>query len=314
VKRFLLIISALVLPAVSPAHAWNALGHRVVADIAWEQLSPKRQKEIVDILRRHPRFDEDFAKEMPSDVDEDRWIFQQAAVWPDIARGFKGEDLRLYNHPTWHYVNIPVFIGPDRAISVNRSMEFPTPLDQSQWNVAQAVKHCLLTLASSAAPQEKALAICWLNHLVGDLHQPLHGAALFCDRFPEGDRGGNSIPVNQGRNLHSLWDGLLGRRDRPNDVKREVAELRARPELWKVQTDGNVEAWLKESNELAKSFAYSPMIIEAVNQPGELPPINLPESYLKAAGEKARERLVTAGLRLARELGRTSPNNKRQAD
>ena len=71
------------------------------------------------------------------------------------------------DHPTWHYVNIPVFIGPERAISVNRSMEYPTELDQSQWNVAQAVKHCLLTLASSASPQDKALAICWLNHLVG---------------------------------------------------------------------------------------------------------------------------------------------------
>jgi hypothetical protein len=298
VTRFWLIISALVLPAVSPVHAWNALGHRVVADIAWAQLTPERRKEIVDVLRRHPRFDEDFAKEMPSDVDEDRWIFQQAAVWPDIARGFKGEDLKTYNHPTWHYVNLPVFVGSDRPISANQSMDYPTPLDQSQWNVAQAVKHCLLTLASSASPQDKALAICWLNHLNGDLHQPLHGAALFCERFPEGDRGGNSIPVIQGRNLHSLWDNLLGRRDRPNDVKREVSELHARLELWKVRTDGTVEDWIKESNELAKSFVYSPMIIEAVNQPGELQPINLSREYLEAAGERARQRIVEAGLRL----------------
>jgi hypothetical protein len=164
--------------------------------------------------------------------------------------------------------------------------------------VAQAVKHCLLTLASSASPQDKALAICWLNHLIGDLHQPLHGAALFCERFPEGDRGGNSIPVIQGRNLHSLWDGLLGRRDRPNDVKREVAELRARPELWKVQSGGSVEDWIKESNQLSKSFVYSPVILDAVNQPGELQKISLPREYLEQAGEHARQRIVAAGLRL----------------
>src|SRR5687768_11252541 len=151
-----LALSLLILTAsLSPAHAWNALGHRVVADIAWEQLTPERRKEIVDILRRHPRFDEDFAKEMPSDVDEDRWIFQQAAVWPDIARRFKGEDLKTYNHPTWHYVNLPVFLGPERPISANCSMEYPTQLDQSQWNVAQAVKHCVSALTSSPTPQDK---------------------------------------------------------------------------------------------------------------------------------------------------------------
>jgi len=110
-------------------------------------------------------------------------------------------------------------------------------------------------------------------------------------------RSGNSIPTIQGRNLHALWDGLLGRRHRPNDVKREVAELRERPMLWKVDTESGVEAWIQEGHELAKTFAYDPIILKAVQQPGELAPINLPESYLKAAGEKARHRIVAAGLR-----------------
>jgi hypothetical protein len=282
---------------VSSAHAWNALGHRVVADIAWEQLSPERRKEIVDILRRHPRFDEDFAKKMPRDVDEDRWIFRVAGHRARV-QGRGPESLQPSDLALRQRASIP---RPERPISANCSMDYPTPLDQSQWNVAQAVKHCVLTLTSAATPQDKAVAICWLNHLIGGLHQPLHGAALFCDRFPEGDRGGNSIPTVQGRNLHSLWDGLLGRCDRPNDVKREVAELRARPELWKKQDEGNlVEAWINESNELAKYFVYCPPIIQAVNEPGELPKINLPREYLEAAGEHARRRIVTAGLRLSK--------------
>jgi hypothetical protein len=43
--------------------------------------------------RRHPRFDADFAGKMTDDVlkadkaTQDRWIFQHAAYWPDIARG-----------------------------------------------------------------------------------------------------------------------------------------------------------------------------------------------------------------------------------
>jgi hypothetical protein len=175
----------------------------------------------------------------------------------------------------------------------------PTRLDPEKWNVAQAVKHCQATLVGDGPPSDKALACCWLLHLVGDLHQPLHSTALISERFPTGDRGGNSIPTVQGGNLHALWDGLLGRRHRPNDVKREVAELRERSELWKVDTECNVEAWIQESHELAKSFAYSPQIIEAVKQPGDLQKINLPREYLSAAGEHARRRIVAAGLRLA---------------
>jgi hypothetical protein len=171
----------------------------------------------------------------------------------------------------------------------------PSPTRQ----FAQAVAYCRKVIASDAPPNQKALAYCWLFHLVGDLHQPLHSTALVCERFPNGDRGGNSIPTVQGRNLHALWDGLLGRQHRPNDVQREVAELEQRPALWKLDTKCGVEAWIQESHELAKTFAYDPIILKAVEQPGELRPINLPEPYLKAAGEKARQRIVAAGLRLA---------------
>jgi hypothetical protein len=300
-RRILLAIAtaAFALLSITPAHAWNNTGHKVVADIAWEQLTPERRKEIVDVLRRHPRFDEDFAKKMPSDVDEDRWIFQQAAIWPDIARGFKDDDLAKYNRPSWHYVNVPVFIGMAREIKANRSMDYPTPLEENQWNVAQAIKHCQSVLAGNASPADKALAYCWLFHLTGDVHQPLHGAALVCDRFPEGDKGGNSIPVVQGGNLHSLWDGLIGKDDRPNGIKREVAQLHEQQTIWQVDAKASVETWIKESNELAKSFVYSPQIVEAVLRPGELEKINLPKDYLEQAGQKARARVVAAGLRLA---------------
>ena len=300
-RTLLILLVLLALP--TPAHAFNALGHRVIADIAWQELDEPARQRIVDTLRRHPRFDEDFAKQLPADAEEDRWIFQQAAVWPDMARGFRGEDRATYDHPTWHYVNFPLFVGGERPLlSVNLSMDYPSLEDQSKWNVGQAVKHCQATIAGDAPPSDKALAYCWLFHLVGDLHQPMHSTALFSERFPTGDRGGNLIPVVQGGNLHSLWDGLLGRRDRPNDVKREVAQLREQQEIWKIDVACGVEVWIQESHELAKSFAYSPEIIEAVSRGGELEKINLPSEYLEAAGEHARMRIVAAGTRLAAVL------------
>jgi hypothetical protein len=161
------------------------------------------------------------------------------------------------------------------------------------------VKHCLVTLEGDATPSDKALAYCWLFHLVGDLHQPLHTTALFSERFPTGDRGGNLIQTVQARNLHSLWDGLLGRQHRPNDVKREVAELRAVRTTWTINCGGSVEDWIEESHEVAKAVVYTPEVIAAAEQAGQGAKITLSQEYLTAAGERARPRIVTAGRRLA---------------
>ena len=62
-----------------PAHALNALGHKVIAEIAWEELTPERRNEIIAVLCCHPRLDQDFAYQLPSDAEEDRWVFWQAA-------------------------------------------------------------------------------------------------------------------------------------------------------------------------------------------------------------------------------------------
>src|SRR5258707_1201174 len=77
---------------VSPAQAWNATGHKIIASIAFRQLTPAEQAKVVAILKRHPRFTDDFADQMPADVrgadeaTQNEWLFQQAAVWPDTVR------------------------------------------------------------------------------------------------------------------------------------------------------------------------------------------------------------------------------------
>ena len=37
--------------------------------------------------------------------------------------------------------------------------------------------------------EQRAIALAWLFHLVGDIHQPLHTAQLFTVDYPDGDRG-----------------------------------------------------------------------------------------------------------------------------
>ena len=305
-----LLLALCGLAASTPALAWNGLGHKVIAEIAWRQLDEATRQQIVDTLRRHPRFAEDFEKKMPADVAtadkavQDHWVFQQAATWPDIARKTD------YDRPSWHYINVPLFLDGERPVKFNLSMDYPTDVEQENYNVAQATKHCLAVLADrEAAADAKALAYSWLFHLVGDMHQPLHSTALVCEHFPDGDRGGNEIPVVQGHNLHALWDGLLGTRSRMRDVDREVAKLKEQTELWDVDTKLDIDGWIAESHDMAASAVYDPAILQAVRDasPGDkLEPISLSTDYLKAAGQLARRRIVAAGLRLGALLKQTA--------
>jgi hypothetical protein len=310
----------LIVPAI-PAFAWNSLGHKVVAEIAWQQLDPATRQSIVDTLRRHPEFATYFTAKMDDKAltgekaVEDRWIFQQAATWPDLVRKKKGDQ------PSWHYIDIPLYLDPSdqmafaKRLPVNISTEYPgrTPLEKM--NVVQAIACCQAMLKGKAGRDKKAQAYCWLLHLVGDIHQPLHCTALFSvDHFPKGDEGGNKILITKGKNLHSLWDGLLGRDSRMRSVEKAAAELSDRERfgnVWDLSAkEMNPIDWAKESHDLAEAVVYDDAILTAVrNSPAgeKMTPVDLPVEYYKAAGEQARKRVLAAGLRLGALLKTLNP-------
>lgn len=316
-------LAVLLVVVATPTYAWNALGHKVIAEIAWRELDPPARQKIVDTLRRHPRFDKDFVAPMEDSVQrgdkgaQDHWIFQHAATWPDIARGIEGEEQQKYNHPTWHYIDFPLYASDqDRLafggkVPVNLSTEYPGTTPRSEYNVLQAIQDSQAVIKSEAGAEAKAVAYCWLFHLVGDIHQPLHSTAVFSkDRFPEGDRGGNEISLTQGRNLHALWDNLLGRQYYLRNVEREVAELQQCAEyrdVWMgAAKEMNPIKWAEESHELCGDFVYSEGMyaaIAAVPKNEKLPPISLSPDYLRQAGREGRRRVIAAGVRLGVMLG-----------
>ncbi len=321
---FRLIASVLIFICGAPALAWNSLGHKAVAEIAWQQLNPSHRQAIVDVLRRHPRFDTDFAAKMEDNAAkgdkaiQDHWIFQHAATWPDEIRKDK-----KYDRPEWHYIDLPLYLDPSdqmafaKRLPANISTEYPgrTPLDKM--NVIQAIAHCRAMLNSNAGPDVKAQAYCWLIHLVGDIHQPLHSTALFSvNHFPKGDEGGNKILLAKGKNLHSLWDGLLGKDSKMSGVAKAVAELSSRERFGNVWDLSAQETdpiqWAKESHDLAEAVVYDGVILDAVRKSplGEkvkMTPIDLPVEYYRAAGEQARKRIVAAGVRLGVLLKTLNP-------
>ena len=106
---FLALALVALLPlAPSNVGAWSAGGHRIIANIAYDRLDVKTRNKIVQILRKHPRFQQEFAKRKPAWIrnapaaDQDRWIFLQASIWPDLIRCKSPLD-----NPTWHYIKLP---------------------------------------------------------------------------------------------------------------------------------------------------------------------------------------------------------------
>jgi hypothetical protein len=302
----------------SDARAWNATGHKAVAEIAWQQLEPSQRQSIVDVLRRHPSFATDFQAKMEDSAanddkaTQDHWIFQQAAIWPDIIRKSK------FDRPEWHYIDFPQYLNPSDQLAfanrlpVNISTDFPGNVPREKYNVVQAIAFCRATLNSKAGPDVKAAAYCWLIHLVGDIHQPLHCTALFSvDHFPKGDKGGNEIRLAKGRNLHSLWDGLLGTDSRMSNVAKVVAELSDNQRFGNVwdtaASETDPRQWASESHDVAYASAYDDAILDAVRQAptGEkvkMTAVELPVEYYEKAGEQARKRVLAAGLRLGELL------------
>jgi hypothetical protein len=309
------------LTAISPAGAWSLSGHKIIASIAFRQLTPEQQAKAVAMLKRHPRFAQDFAEQMPEEIRsgeeaaQNEWIFQQAAVWSDLIRSGPAEKT-AFSRPEWHYINGPVFLDSaarealEGKLPIN--MEESPPADATwetgRMNVMQALRFARGRLASKdAPPTERAVLLAWVYHLVGDIHQPLHSSSLVSQRlFPEGDRGGNSIKLKQRYNLHSLWDGFPGEAMEYREARnRSIVYAEQQP--W--QTLGKSAAaelhesvWLAESEMVAKINAYDGEVLAAMATMeaggGAVQEIELSERYLKAGGKAAEWRMVQAGYRL----------------
>lgn len=62
-------------------------------------------------------------------------------------------------------------------------------------NILTAMAENERIVKKASDPEQRAIALAWLFHLVGDIQQPLHAAQLFTADYPNGDRGANEICV-----------------------------------------------------------------------------------------------------------------------
>ena len=125
----------------------------------------------------------------------------------------------------------------------------------------------------SVSPPEKAIALCWTGHLVADAHQPRHAESLYIEGIfteEDGDRGANRIFTKQNRNMHALWDGLLGRDFDLGDTRRRILEISKDQELLSNVTHGSdwmdPQVWLAESRFAATQSVYAQNVLDDLRQ------------------------------------------------
>jgi S1/P1 Nuclease len=286
------------------ASAWNKAGHMVSGAIAYAALKQDNSEvhaKVVQLLKAHPQFADHWSKRLEDapDGDRDLMLFMLAARWPDDIR-----DNADYHHSRWHYINMPFKPDgqPDSVVTL--------PPDPD--NIVRAFEQNLAIVASAtASDDQKATSLCWIFHLIGDGHQPLHSVSLYTTDFPRGDRGGNSINIRVKStsasviNLHKFWDDLIIGSENTRAVRNKATELRLRQEFAREQLtelqEKSFENWVKrESFKLAKEVVYRNGLIAGGPDPSQ--PLVLPEDYIPQAKAVGERRIVLAGYRLSEVL------------
>ena len=168
--RMLIAVAALAAAIPAPALAWGKTGHRVTAAVADEHLSGLARAHVRQILGVES--------------------LEEASTWPDEMRSNPDTFWQKTASP-WHYVTLGGF-HYDEAPPVGDSV---TALER--FSAVLRDPH--------ASREDKQLALRFVVHIIGDLHQPLHAGR-------PGDRGGNDVKVTwfgRSTNLHAVWDSAL---------------------------------------------------------------------------------------------------------
>jgi hypothetical protein len=300
-RIFLIGLAILLMPW--PAQAWNDKGHMVVARLAWKELTPDQRAKVLAILQKHPHYEEFLKAKRPDTIPEAEWIFMRAATWSDWVRNGPPARRRYHMGPA-HYIDYPI-LAPGTTAT-------PEPIPE-QNIVAQIAASKVFV--KNGNQEEQAIHLCWIFHLVGDIHQPLHCVTFYSDNFPEGDRGGNRSKLRiQNRGfirLHPFWDSLLGTATTLTSLDSSISEIEA---LLQKQPDiiaddltnhQKPDEWAQEGLALAKRLIYQDGKIQPANNdkkptPEEVPVVS--EDYAKESGQAARFCVAKAGKRLAATL------------
>ena len=247
--------------------AWGREGHRLTALVAEAYLSPETKIQIAELLHHQTLAD--------------------VASWADEYRTDHPETAK------WHYVDIP---GTAAVFDRDRDCPLPASDPKSPWRdcATDRILYFEGRLADTTlSPNERSIALKFLVHLIGDIHQPFHAM---------GDaRGGNETKVNflgsrqcgsSLCNLHGVWDDSIVQEQGLSD-KRYTERLldEIKQNHWERLSGGEPADWANASHHYAV-LAQAPS--------GAM----LMRDYVTEESKVVDAELALGGLRLASALNR----------
>lgn len=231
-KKIILCIGCCCLFQSMSVFSWNALGHRLIAQIAYDQLTPRT-------IRRLNRYNHAVDKGYKP------MRLVDAAVWLDYLR-YQHDDA----YAAMHYI--------DLSFSDDGT---PLPLP-STVNAVTAIEQSIHTLKQpNVSDYNKGVALRVLLHVVGDIHQPMHATSRVSHRYPDGDRGGNDMALAKNsiaKNLHAYWDNGAGylklntKKKHMPSLKRMATQLEHRYPCSPFSLETDPSQWAKESHEIGR--------------------------------------------------------------
>ncbi len=330
---------ALVLGVAIPASAWNKSGHMVAASLAYRDMkknNPTKLAKWIAILKKHPEFSTYWLPVL-NEVEasrRDEALFMLASRFPDDARDAPLKS--KYHRRIWHFADTPLKLaGTPGGVPDTILVPKPQPgdVDDGFKNAIEALDHNNAILSdASATDAKKAVALCWILHLGGDVHQPLHTVSRFSDHFHDGDNGGNGThivlpPAHGSLNYHSFWDGLILRGPRRDqlvevtspgsdtesliadaieDATRRAAVLEARMDLTRANfpqlSKSKFSEWVAESFEIARKVAYLDGDLTGGEDSHD--PFPMPVGFSKTAQAVAESQVALAGFRIGDVLSK----------
>ena len=262
------VVACALLLCVAPrqSRAWGREGHRLTALVAEQFLTAKTKAQIVLLLN----------KQTLADVAS--WADEYRADHPETAK--------------WHYVDIP------RDAQFDRSRDCPVSATdpKSPWRdcVTDRILYFEGRLGDrSLSVADRAFALKFLVHLIGDIHQPFHALGDY--------RGGNGINVTflgsgvcgtYHCNLHGIWDDSIIDEQGLNEKKytgRLLQEIK--DNHWERLAGGEPTTWANISHHYA---------VDALVPNGAF----ITHDYIEEEGKIVDAQRALGGLRLARVLNR----------
>jgi hypothetical protein len=246
------LLGWLLLLRPATGHCWGDEGHEIVGLIAEHYLRPEVRTRVAALLAG----DSSGLTRTTGIADE--------ATWADKFRDSDRNATRLHYRGTqdWHFIDIEID-RPDVDAACFGHPALPPGGNASQGPAADCIVDKIDQFRAelrnpATAPDERRLALQFLLHLVGDLHQPLHAA-------DDHDRGGNDIRVRAAGSaagtLHHYWDTVFVGRLGPDATEVAASLILGISDAERRAWDsGSPTDWALESFAIGKAQVYGKLM------------------------------------------------------